>query len=116
MSKWARPLNMEILTVTNAVLPIDKDLDLQDILSLYRLEFFQQPSTPHIELPNLSNLDTWAALGKAPYCQVPTAPRRYRAFDPGPGKATALRRPLRAPSAAVTAVSERHHRHEEPPE
>jgi hypothetical protein len=60
-----------------------QELGLSGYLKLYAMEWFSQPATPYIDLPGFhTNPAYYAAIGRAPYAELPPADIALLAADP----------------------------------
>jgi hypothetical protein len=71
MAEWVRPLNANSCSLWMGWVAIARELDLQSYLRLYGCEYVPQPVTPYMDLFVLANPAMFAAVGRAPYAQLP---------------------------------------------
>jgi hypothetical protein len=82
MAEWVRPLNIESSLLWNGWIALAKELNLQGYLGLYSIEYVEQPATPYIDLFGNANPAMFAAIGRAPYAQLPPADLALLSADP----------------------------------
>jgi hypothetical protein len=83
MSEWVRPFSVNSCFLMHGWIAIARECQLQGYLQLYSIEHVRQPATPHIELFDSTNSGWWAALGRAPYAELPPEDLALLAADPG---------------------------------
>ena len=71
MADWVRPLNVENQLVWHGWIAIARECKLLGYQRLYCCEYVPQPTTPVIELLDVTNRTMFAAMGAAPYAQLP---------------------------------------------
>ena len=82
MAEWVRPMNMEIHFVWFGWLAIARECKLLGYLGLYSIEYAPQPATPYIDVYVNTNPTMFAALGRAPYAQLPPEALALLAAEP----------------------------------
>jgi hypothetical protein len=71
MAEWVRPLTTENGFIFHAWVAICRECKLVGYLRLYGYEFVPQPATLYIDLVVANNPAMYAAMGQAPYAQLP---------------------------------------------
>jgi hypothetical protein len=82
MAEWVRPLLVESAFVWFGWIAIARECQLVGYLQLYGYEFVPQPATPYIDLFVVNNPAMFAAIGRAPYAQLPPEDLALLAADP----------------------------------
>jgi hypothetical protein len=107
MAEWVRPLTVESAILVHGWIAIARECKLLGYLRLYSVEYVPQPATPYIELLDGTNPAWWAAMGRAPYAQLPPEDLELLTADPALRShycelaATVLMRPLRRLSLLI---------------
>jgi hypothetical protein len=83
MAECLRPVNIEIHSIVFGWMAICRECKLPGYLDLYCVEHVPQPATPYIDLFVNTNPSTFAAIGRAPYAQLPPEDLTLLAADPG---------------------------------
>jgi hypothetical protein len=81
MAEWVRPLNTNSAFLWQGWTAIARECKLVGYLSLYSIEYVLQPATPYIEL-FINNHAMLAAMGRAPFVQLPPEDLALLAADP----------------------------------
>ena len=71
MAEWLRPINVNSAFLWLGWIAICRECRLVGYLRLYGYEFVPQPATLYIDLVVSNNPAMYAAMGRAPYAQLP---------------------------------------------
>ena len=82
MAEWVRPLVVKSAFLVHGWIAICRELGLLGYLQLYGCESVPQPATPYIGLWVATNPAMYAAMGRAPYAQLPPEDLALLAADP----------------------------------
>jgi hypothetical protein len=82
MAEWVRPLVVNSNFLVYGWATICRECKLLGYLRLYSVEHVPQPATPYINLRDCTNRASFAAMGAAPYAQLPPEDVARLATDP----------------------------------
>jgi hypothetical protein len=82
MAEWVRPLNVNSAFLCQGRMAIARECKLVGYLRLYSSEYVPQPATPYIDLFVANNPAMFAAMGRAPFVQLPPEDLALLAADP----------------------------------
>jgi hypothetical protein len=81
-AEWVRPFSVDSCFLVHGWIAIARECKLLGYLRLHSIEYVPQPSTPYIDLRVGTNPAWFAAMGRAPYTQLPPEDLALLAADP----------------------------------